>query len=298
MNIPTSLTKGDKVAIVATAKRLESDLSEGIRTLESWGLNVQVAKSVHRQSGYFAGMDDEKIFDVQSAINDPSIKAIVFARGGYGTTRILDQIDFNSYLIQPKWLVGFSDLTSILLQSCVFDIPSIHGPVGVTIGKDHVSDESLKDLLFGKVSFEYSLIESPRTIDGECAGKIVGGNLSLVCESIGAANEIETDGNILFLEEIGEAKYSIDRMMNKLKRIGKLDGLTGAVIGSFSNISDGQSYFEESTEEIIMGYLSPLNIPVAVGLEAGHVVRNRALMLGADCEIAISRSTLSIDYLK
>ncbi len=298
MNIPRSLTRGDTVAIVATAKRLESDLSEGIGILESWGLKVEVAKSVHRQSGYFAGTDDEKIHDLQAAIDDPSISAIIFVRGGYGTTRILDQIDFNSYLANPKWLVGFSDLTSILLQSCVLDVPSIHGPVGVTIGKDQASDDSLKSLLFGNLSINYPLLESLFTIDGRCSGKIVGGNLSLVCESIGAANEIETDGNILFLEEVGEAKYSIDRMMNKLKRIGKLDGLTGAVIGSFSNISDEQCYFSKSTEEIVMEYLSALNVPVAFGLESGHEVRNYALMLGAGCEVQITKNQLSVDYLK
>lgn len=298
MNIPAFLEKGDKVAIVATAKRLESDFSSGLSQLEGWGLNVIVGKNVNKQHGYFAGTDEEKVNDLQQALDDASIRAIIFARGGYGTTRILEQLDFTSYLTKPKWLVGFSDLTSILLQSSALEIPCIHGAVAVTIGRDQVSDDSLRDLLFGRLNFDYPLMQSSLTCAGECSGKIVGGNLSLVYESIGAANEIETEGNILFLEDVGEAKYSIDRMMNKLKRVGKLDGLSGAIIGSFNQISDGQSYFKESTEEILLNYLSPLNIPVGIGLQAGHEDRNYPLVIGMDCNVKISSERLSIEYLK
>lgn len=298
MNIPNFLEKGDKVAIVATAKRLERDFSGGLNKLKAWGLNVMVGKNVHNRHGYFAGSDEEKVIDLQQALDDPSIKAIIFARGGYGTTRILEQLDFTSYFTKSKWLVGFSDLTSILLQSSALEVPCIHGPVAITIGRDEVSDHNLKDLLFGRLNFDYPLIQSSLTNAGECSGKIVGGNLSMVYESIGAANEIETEGNILFLEDVGEAKYSIDRMMNKLRRVGKLDGLSGAVIGSFNSISDDQSYFKESTEQILMEYLSPLNIPVAFGLQAGHENRNYPLVIGMDCNIKISSERLSIEYLK
>lgn len=298
MNIPNFLEKGDKVAIVATAKRLESDFSSGLNKLEAWGLNVTVGKNVHNQHGYFAGSDEEKVHDLQQALNDPSIKAIIFARGGYGTTRILEELDFTSYFTAPKWLVGFSDLTSILLQSSALEVPCIHGPVAITIGRDQETDDNLRDLLFGRLNFDYTLMDSPLTCVGECSGKITGGNLSMVYESIGAANEIETEGNILFLEDVGESKYSIDRMMNKLRRVGKLDGLSGAVIGSFNSISDDQSYFKESTEQILMEYLSPLSIPVAIGFQAGHENRNYPLVIGMDCNVKISSERLSIEYFK
>lgn len=298
MNIPAFLEYGDKVAIVATAKRLESDFSSGLGQLEAWGLDVVIGKSVYNKEGYFAGTDQERINDLQQALDDPSIRAIFFARGGYGTTRILDLLDFRNYLEQPKWLVGFSDLTSMLLHSSALEVPCIHGPVAVTIGRDQVSDDNLRDLLFGRHSLDYPLIASSFTKAGECSGSIVGGNLSLVYESIGAANEIETDGNILFLEEVGEAKYSIDRMMNKLRRTGKLEGLSGAIIGSFSQKSDGQSYFKQSTEEILMEYLAPINIPVAFGLEAGHEKRNYPLVIGMDCNLKIASDRLEIDYLR
>lgn len=298
MNIPNFLESGDKVAIVATAKRLERDFLKAVSILEGWGLNVEVGSNVHKQYGYFAGTDEERINDLQLALDDPSIKAVFFARGGYGTTRILDLIDFSSFLKQPKWLVGFSDLSSILLQSAALKTPCIHGPVAVTIGQDQISDKNLRDLLFGRLNFEYPLIQSSLTTIGNCSGKIVGGNMSLICESIGAANEIETKGNILFLEEVGEAKYSIDRMMNKLSRVGKLEQLSGAIMGSFSQITDGQAYFKVSIEEIVMEYLAPLNIPVAIGLEAGHENRNYPLVIGMDCDLTVSSDRLVIDYLR
>ncbi len=297
MKIPQFLKEGDRVAIVATAKRLERDISEGIGTLEKWGLKVKVGKNVHNQHGYFAGSDEERIHDVQNALDDPSIKAIVFARGGYGTTRILDRIDFTSYLGQPKWIVGFSDLTSILLLSSVLEVPSVHGPVALTIGRDEVSDNQLKDLLFGKLDLDIPLLESVNTKEGSCSGRIVGGNLSLVYESMGASNEIETDGNILFLEEVGEDMYALDRMMNKLKRSGKLEDLSGAIIGSFTDISDSQSYFKESVEELLLKYLEDLDIPVAFGLEAGHEKRNYPLILGMNCEVLFSKNQISIKYI-
>ncbi|MBO3698951.1 LD-carboxypeptidase [Roseivirga sp. E12] len=298
MNVPYFLKDGDKVAIVATAKRLESDISNGVKALEDWGLEVSVGEHVHNQFGYFAGTDEERIHDLQRALDDSSVKAIIFARGGYGTTRILDGLDFSNYLNQPKWLVGFSDLTSILLKSAVIEVPCIHGPVGVTIGKDGKSDLALRDLLFGHGNSVLPLVESTYTNSGRCQGKIVGGNLYMICESLGASNEIDTTGNILFLEEVGEAKYSVDRLMTKLKRSGKLDYLSGVIIGSFSSISDEKSYFEESVEEMLLSYFSHLDIPLVFGLEAGHEKRNYPLIIGMNCELEVSEKTLSITYIK
>ncbi|OEK06816.1 S66 peptidase family protein [Roseivirga misakiensis] len=297
MKCPTALKSGDKVIVVATAKRLESSIEAGLETLEKWGLDVMIDDIVHKQEGYFAGTDRERIKGLQNALDNPEIKAVIFARGGYGTTRILDKIDFRKFQTQPKWLVGFSDLTSMLLQANRFKIPSIHGPVALTIGQDAESDEYLKALLFGQRKFEYPLEPSSLTISGDCSGKIVGGNLTLVCESIGAANEIDTANNILFLEEVGEAKYSIDRMFNKLQRVGKLEQLAGVIIGSFSNITDPQNYFEEDVDELIHNYFAHLDIPVAYGLSAGHEKENYPLIMGVKSNVRIDNSSLSIEYL-
>ncbi len=297
MKLPPFLKQGDSVAVVATAKRLEVSIEQGIERLESWGLNVVLGKSLHERNGYFAGTDEERREDIQTALDNPEIRAIIFARGGYGTTRIIDSIDFSSFIHSPKWLVGFSDLTSITLQASVLEVPAIHGPVCMTLGQDKLSDESLRDLLFGKLDFGFPLLTN-LSISGVTTGRITGGNLSMIYESIGASNEIETDGNILFLEEVGEAKYSVDRMMNKLKRCGKLEGLSGVIIGNFSSITDTQKYFSESVEEILMSYLKPLNIPVAVGLEAGHEQRNLPLVIGLDVEMEVSTNKLKLKYFQ
>ena len=297
MPFPSFLKPGDQVAIVATAKRLESPVDRGVRLLEKWGLKVLIGDYLNEKTGYFAGTDAERLLDFQMALDNPEVKAIVFARGGYGTTRILDSVDFTAFKKSPKWLIGFSDLTSMLLHASTLDLPSIHGPVCITIGQDNQTDDYLKDLLFGQLEFHLPLSESSLTQVGQCSGKIVGGNLSLIYESIGASNEIQTEGNILFLEEVGEGKYSVDRMMNKLKRCGKLDRLSGVLIGSFTDISDPNKYFSESVEEILIGYFSSLRIPIAFGLKAGHEKANYPLAIGLKANVIINSDALNIQYL-
>ena len=296
MKIPAALKSGDKVAVVATAKRLEQPVEPGIEILESWGLVVEEGRNLHRQHGYFAGTDTERLADIQQVLNDPSIKAIIFARGGYGTTRVLNQIDFTHFKENPKWLVGFSDLTSILLQVTTLDIPVIHGTVCAHLGKDNTADAYLCQLLFGNTVLKYPIPKSTFTIPGSCSGKIVGGNLSLIVESIGAANQIDTKDSILFIEEIGEDKYRVDRMLNKLKRIGQLSTLTGVIVGSFSNIKDPDGYFTESIETLICNYFHDLNIPVAVGLKAGHEPQNLPLIMGLNAHIQVSQGWIEINY--
>lgn len=297
MLISNFLKPGDQVAVVATAKRLEKSIKKGVEVLEEWGLKVILGDHLNKPGGYFAGTDDERIADFQSAMDNPAVKAIVFARGGYGTTRILDALNFSAFQKSPKWLVGFSDLTSMLLQASNLNIPSIHGPVCVTIGQDDETDNYLRSLLFGQLTFNFPLTSSSLTNAGKSLGKIVGGNLSLIYESIGCPNEIQTGGNILFLEEVSEGKYSVDRMMNKLKRCGKLDQLSGAIIGDFSNISDPNEYFDDSIEEILLQYFEPLKIPIAFGLKAGHEKANYPLIIGLKAEIIIDTDWLKIQYL-
>lgn len=297
MPFPIFLKPGDQVAIVATAKRLESSVDRGVQLLEKWGLKVLKGDYLYEKTGYFAGTDAERLLDLQGVLDNPEVKAIVFARGGYGTTRILDGIDFKAFEKSPKWLIGFSDLTSMLLQASSLNLPSIHGPVCVTIGQDDQTDDYLKDLLFGQLKFSFPLPVSTLTKVGQCSGKIVGGNLSLICESIGASNEIQTKGNILFLEEVGEGKYSVDRMMNKLKRCGKLAELSGVIIGDFTKISDPNKYFSESVEEILMEYFKSLSIPIAFGLKAGHEKANYPLAIGLKANVTINSDTLNIQYL-
>lgn len=293
MRIPPSLKAGDKVAIVATAKRMEYDFQAALETLKSWGLEPVMGKYPLKFSGYFAGTDEQKKEDLQWALNDPEIKAIIFLRGGYGTTRILDSINFDLFKDAPKWLVGYSDLTSMILQADTLQVPMIHGPMCYTLGKHAYSDEVLKSLLFGNTKSQFEVFGLNV---GDVEAKIVGGNLSMVYESIGASNEVDTEGTILFLEDVGEQLYSIDRMMTKLRRVGKFEQLKGVILGSFTSMGNMNNYFSESVEELILSYL-PTHIPIAVGLNAGHDEENLSLIMNRTCQMRVDKNTLHLEYL-
>lgn len=293
MRIPPSLKVGDQVAIVATAKRMEYDFQPALDTLKSWGLEPILGQYPLEFSGYFAGTDKQKKEDLQWALDDPNIKAIVFLRGGYGTTRIVDSINFDQFLESPKWMVGYSDLTSLILQLDSLGVPMIHGPMCYTLGKHANSDEVLKSLLFGNATSQF---EANCLNEGDVEAKIVGGNLSMVYESIGASNEVDTKGTILFLEDVGEQLYSVDRMMTKLRRVGKLDQIKGVILGSFTSMGNMNDYFSESVEELILSYL-PKDIPIAIGLNAGHDEENLSLIMNRPCQMSVNRNSLKLKYL-
>jgi muramoyltetrapeptide carboxypeptidase len=292
MQVPKSLIIGDQVAIIATAKTLEQEVQLALETIQSWGLTPVLGEFTLEQYGYFAGTDAQKLADIDWAFHNDDIKAIIFLRGGYGTTRIIDKIDFQPIIDRPKWMVGYSDLTALILQMDKLNLPMIHGPMCSTLGNHPASDEVLKGLLFGQRNSSYSCKGQHL---GKAKGRIVGGNLSMVYESLGAANEIQTDNAILFLEEVGEEMYGIDRMMNKLKRIGKLEGINGLILGSFTSISNTKSYFHQSVEELIMGYMDH-QMPIAFDLNAGHAEENLSLIMNSPCQIAISGNKIEIQY--
>lgn len=283
---------------MATAKRLEKSIEPALEIIESWGLKVSLGQHVTRNSEYWAASDSERLADLQWAMDSPEVKAIIFARGGYGTTRILDQVDFTSFLKQPKWLVGFSDLTSFLLQTDKLGLPSVHGPMAYTIGNDGESDDLLKGLLFGKSDFEVAVAKNSWTRTGKIEGEITGGNLSLIYESIGAKNEIDTDSKILFLEEIGEDFYAVDRMLNKLRRVGKPDNLKAVLVGDFTNVRDSNGYFTRTLEEIIYSYFDHLNCPIVFGFPGGHEKKNIPLLFHQRASIEISHDKVLIRYLE
>ncbi len=298
MIIPKPLQKGDKIAILATAKRLESSYDLGIDLLKGWGLVPVIYDSANAASGYFAGDDSLRADDFQQALNDDSIRAILFLRGGYGSTRIIDEVDFGKYTVNPKWLIGFSDLTSILLKSIALNVPAIHGQVAVTLGRDKKADEVLKRMLFGESSFDVPLSHSDLTIPGQTVAPIVGGNLCMICNNLSTASEIVSEGKVLFLEEVGEEFYAVDRMMTQLKRAGKLDNLKGLILGDFSSISDRQSYFKKTIQEWILRYFKDSDIPIATNLSAGHEKVNYPLLFGCKTEIEVTTESLKLRYLK
>lgn len=291
MKLPEALKAGDRVAMVSTARKIShQELHAAMETLQSWGLQVEAGKSIGAAHFQFAGDDDLRRSDLQQMLDDESIKAILFARGGYGTVRIIDEIDWRGFLKHPKWLCGFSDITVIhshLLS--VYRFPSIHSILGVSFPlATPESVQSLQDCLFGK-KLHYTVLPHPMNRPGDASGILCGGNVSLLHSLMGSVSDIDTSGCILFIEEIDEHLYHLDRMIVALKRAGKFENLTGLVIGHFTDMKnkDESNPFGQSAYEIIAGQVSEYAFPVCFGFPAGHEADNRAMVFGAEWSLSV-----------
>ncbi|MGW8122208.1 S66 peptidase family protein [Roseivirga echinicomitans] len=295
MQIPPLLSQGDKIAIVAPAKKIQSDLTFAVNTLTEWGLTPVLGEHVFEAHHYFAGTDAQRLQDLQSALDNPEIKAILIARGGYGTTRILDQINWSNFLENPKWICGFSDITSLITELNKHSVACIHGPMAVTLDWDEQTTESLKSMLFeGRVN--YDIPPHPLNQLGQTNAELIGGNLSIICNTIGTSSEIKTKGKILFLEEVGEYFYHLDRMLVQLKRAGKLDDLAGVIIGDFSSMKDHKDSFGAEALEVISRHLAHLNIPIAYGLPLGHEKRNLPVYCGIPATLDVTEESVSLSF--
>ena len=264
MITPPYLKKGDKIAITCPAKSLPGDITSAVRLLESWGLEVILGDTVTASHHQFAGDDELRTKDLQRFLDDPSVKAIIAARGGYGTIRIIDRLDFTSFLHEPKWIVGFSDITvlhSHIHATC--NVQTIHGqmPLNVPDGTKP-SLESLRKALFGE-SINYSYESSTPGRSGSANGKLIGGNLTLLVMMSGSISEMSFRDKILFIEDVGEYYYSIDRMLWQLKRAGKLSELKGLIAGGFTDLKDNATPFGESLQEMVMNHVKEYDYPVA-----------------------------------
>lgn len=251
--------------------------------IHSWGLNVTVGQNLFSDKhSYLSGTDAERQSDLQYALNDLSVKAIICARGGYGTTRILDHLDFSSFLKSPKWICGFSDVTAIHLKLQSLNIQSIHSTMPVQFAKKEFADsvEPLRDLLFGVAG---ALTASPSASNrmGQGKGKMVGGNLSLLVDSLGTSTEIQTDNKILVIEEVGEYTYRLDRMLMQLKRAGKLKNLAGLVVGHMTDIKESELPFGETVEQIIRNHTQEFAYPIGFNFPTGHEHPNLPWIEGA-----------------
>jgi len=295
---PALLKRNDRIGIVAPSRVIDrSQMERAYEVLADWGLEVQDGKSLFGKSGYFAGTDEERLSDLQEFINDPEIKAIFCARGGYGMTRILDNLDLNPLKENPKWIIGFSDITALHLKLALNDIESIHGLMPVQYGYEGVSEslQSLRTLLFegkGKINAPASSFNCL----GDVSGKMIGGNLSLVAECLGTETEIETDGKILFLEEIDEYLYKIDRMFTQIKRAGKLNGLGGLIIGDFSGMKDTQIPFGMDVNELITKQVREFDFPVAFDFPIGHESKNIAVPVSREARLVVDKSGAKLSF--
>ena len=286
---PRHLSPGDRIAIVAPAGKLKKgSLDQALKVLNSWNLEVIIGDHVYNTNHYFSGTDEERLTDLQKAINDPTIGAILCARGGYGTTRIIDNLELKALKNYPKWIIGYSDITALHLKMLNENFLSIHGDVGTTLGSDHEATQALYELLFN----ERSILQGAEPIrNGETTAEITGGNLSLIVDSLGGPNEIDSDGRILFIEEIGEKAYRIDRMMIQLLRAGKLNNLAGLAIGHFTYITSDVDY---SWQEIITDIIKEFNYPVALGYKVGHEANNYPIIHGAKYKFKVAEKGSSL----
>jgi muramoyltetrapeptide carboxypeptidase len=299
MVVPDLLQPGDKVAIVAPARKLNAaDVDFAARLITSWGLEVVIGKNIYSSlHSYFSGSDRERLEDLQVMINDPTIRGVFCARGGYGSTRILDALDLSALFKNPKWIVGFSDITSLHLKLFKTGFASVHATMPVLFSKEDSarSVESLRQLLmYGECEIETPASDLNR--QGRCSGQIIGGNLSLLADSIGTPTEPDTREKILLIEEVDEYRYKVDRMMTQLRRSGKLENLAGLVVGHMTDIKDTELSFGTTIQEIILDAVSSFNYPVAFNFPSGHENPNLAWIHGGDSVLTVSPAGVSFKF--
>lgn len=279
--MPEYLKKGDTVGILATARKIDlATLQPGIKLLESWGLKIVIGKTIGKEQNQLAGPDWQRATDFQEMLDNPNIKAIWAAKGGYGTVRIVDRINFDNFKKRPKWVIGFSDVTVMHSHINNMNIGTLHAIMAIS-AKSATPEaiESFRKALFGE-KLEYHIPHHAFNKNGKATGELVGGNLSVLYSIQGSESAVDMNGKILFLEDLDEYLYHIDRMMMNLKRNGSLKGLKGIIIGGMTSMNDNDIPWGHDSLEIIQDIVKDLNIPVAYNFPAGHIKDNRALILG------------------
>lgn len=301
MITPPYLKQGDSIGIVATARRINrEELNPAIKKFTEWGFNVILGKNIYETCNQYAGTDEQRIIDLQQMLDDETIKAAVIARGGYGTIRIIDKIDFSFFIKHPKWIGGYSDVTA--LHSHIhqqFGIETLHATMPLNFppnGNDTLALNTLKAALFGeKISYEISSASFNKC--GKAEGILIGGNLSLLYALAGTPSDINTSGKILFIEDLDEYLYHIDRMMLQLKRSGKLKNLAGLVVGGMTEMKDNTVPFGKTAYEIVAEAVSEYNYPVCYNFPAGHIEDNRALIMGRKVLLDVSPDKTSLSFI-
>lgn len=298
---PLFLKPGDRVAIAAPARKIsQQELAPAVKLLQSWGLKVVIPEHLFDEENQFAGSDDTRAALMQHLLDAPDIRAIFCARGGYGTVRIIDRLDFSNFAESPKWLVGYSDIT--VLHSHIhrhLGIETLHATMPINISDKELRHpspavETMRRQMFGE-SLEYACPAHKFNRTGKATGLLVGGNLSMLYSLCGSESDIDTAGKILFIEDLDEYLYHIDRMMMNLKRCGHLAHLAGLVVGQMSDMHDNSIPFGHTAEEIVRDAVAEYGYPVCFNFPAGHNgTENRALKLGHSTTLMVGE-TVSLE---
>ena len=314
MKTPEYLKKGDTIAVVSTARKISlKELQPSLEFIGKWGLKIVLGETIDSEEHQFAGSDEFRTKDFQRMLDDPKIKAIWCAKGGYGTVRIIDNLDFSQFKNSPKWIIGYSDITVLHSHIHNMGVETLHAQTLLGIeNKTAKTEESIKKVLFGK---EYSIESHSQTekesesdasrkntdsltILGTVKGELVGGNLSILYSLCGSNSSIKTIGKILFIEDLDEYLYHVDRMVMNLKRNGLLDNLAGLIVGGMTDMNDNTVPYGKSANEIIYDAVKEYNYPVCFNFPAGHIEDNRALIMGRSVELDIQEAGVSVKFLK
>jgi len=299
---PENLKIGDTISIIAPSGVLKDHneyMQKSISLMESWGLNVVLGSTIYDTYGHFSSTDINRKKDFQNAIDDNTIKAIWCARGGYGAMRIIDKINLDNLLKHPKWVIGYSDITAIHNEIHNLGVESLHGVMCKSLEDISVDDESikkLKDIIFDEAKLSYIIEGNKYNIPGIANGKLVGGNLTLLQSLLQSKSSIDTNNKIIFIEEVGEYLYHIDRMLYSLKRADYFSKCNGLIIGDFTDIKKNETKFGKNLYEVINEIVEEYNFPVIYGFPAGHGQENLPLIFGRNIEINVSKNKSEIRF--
>lgn len=298
---PPYLNPGDTIGIVCPSGYMAYEkAAECIRVLqEEWGYKVKIGKTLGSASEtYFSGTDEERLDDFQQMLDDDEVKAVLCGRGGYGMTRIIDKISFKKFRKQPKWIIGFSDIT--LLHSHLYSnyyISSLHAPMASAFndaGYINRFVQSLKNALENHRAI-YTADTHELNRKGEAIGEVIGGNLALLAHAVGTDSDIKTRGKILMLEDVGEYLYNIDRMIYQLKRSGKLKRLAGLIVGGFTDMKDTERPFGKTAYEIIQDAVKEYDYPVCYGFPVSHGKENYAIKIGVGYKLKVAKNKVILE---
>lgn len=289
MTRPAYLKEGDQIGLLSPARKISMpEIKASLRMLQQWGLEPVFGQHIFAQENQFGGKDAQRASDFQYFLNKPEIKAILSTRGGYGSVRIVDKLDFSLFQRFPKWLIGYSDFT--VFHSHIhkqFEIETLHAIMPINFpqdGKPISSTESLRKALFGQLE-SHNFIPTKVLKAGTASGELIGGNLSILYSLMASESEMDFDGKVLFIEDLDEYLYHIDRMIMNLKRAGKLKNLAALVVGGMNDMNDNTIPFGKTAEEIIEEHTSEYDYPIVFGFPAGHIADNRALILGRTVQL-------------
>jgi muramoyltetrapeptide carboxypeptidase len=302
ITIPPYLKPGDTIGVLCPSGFMSYEKAQtAITVLQEWGYKIKTGSTLGSQFNYFSGTDEQRLNDLQQMMNDESISAIFCARGGYGLSRIIDKLSFKKFKKNPKWIIGFSDITILHLHLYSnYKIASLHAPMASAFNNNgHKSSfvQSLQKALSGD-ELRYHSSSHSLNREGLASGRLIGGNLSLITHLLGTASDIKTRGRILFIEDIGEYLYNVDRMLHQLKRNGKLDEIVGLIVGGFTEMKDTTIPFGQTVYEVINDVVKEYDYPVCFDFPVGHCSENYAMRIGIKYNLSVEKKIVTLEELE